>query len=331
MTVPTNTTQTYTQTDIFEDLEDLIYNVDPYKTPIFNTAKKREATQTYHEWDIDALAAQNVNNAAVQGDNPTNIALTPTARVGNYTQIPTKTIQMSGTLQAVRAAGNTNTMGYQLAKKSKEIKRDIEGIITNNVARNSGTSTTASITAGLPAWIATNDFYLTSSSGAQPTGFSTIGTENFYNGTTPRTYNGTQSAITEANFKTVLELIYKNSGDSPEYCFLSPLNKQNVSAFTGPSGGTRFTEVEDATLKQKIDVYQSDFGDVKMVPDIFLANPNDVYFINPEYLGVAYLRPFQVIPLAKTGDSDQKEMLAEFALEVMNEHAHGAYYDTVGS
>jgi hypothetical protein len=126
----------------------------------------------------------------------------------------------------------------------------------------------------------------------------------------------------------VLQNIYKNSGDSPEYALVSPANKQNVSAFAGP--GTRFIEVEDAVLKTKVDVYESDFGEVKLIPDIFLANSKDVYFINPNYVRVAYLRPFQTIPLAKTGDSDQKMLLCEWTLEMGNEHAHGAIYDTTG-
>jgi hypothetical protein len=328
MTVPTNTLQVYTQTNIREDLIDAIYNVDPFKTPLFNMAKKAEARQTYHEWDIDALAAQNLSNAAVEGDNPTNIALTATARVGNYCQISNKTIQISGTSQSVVAAGGTNKMGYQLLKKSKELKRDIEGIITQNQARAAGSSSTARNLAGLPCWIATNDVFQNSSSGAQPSGFSTIGSQNFYNGTTTRTYNGTQTAITEAQVKTVTQLVYKNSGESPEYALLSAANKQNVSAFAGP--GTRFIEVEDSTLLTKVDVYETDFGEVKMIPDIFLANSHDVYFINPNYVRVAYLRPFQTIPLAKTGDSDQKMLLVEYTLELGNEHAHGAIYDTTG-
>ena len=328
MTVPTNTLQVYTQTNIREDLIDAIYNVDPFKTPLFNMAKKAEARQTLHQWDIDALAAQNTANAAVEGDNPTNIALTPTAKVGNYTQISTKTIQISGTSQSVIAAGGSNKMGYQLLKKSKELKRDMEGVLTLNQAGVVGTSSTARQLAGLPAWVATNDVFQSSSSGAQPAGYSTIGSENFYNGTTARTYNGTQTAVTEAQMKTVLQLVYTNSGESPEYCLLSPTNKQNVSAFTGP--GTRFIEVEDATLMTKVDVYESDFGEVKMVPDIFLAHSHDMFFINPNYLRVAYLRPFQTIPLAKTGDSDQKMLLVEYTLEMGNEHAHGAIYDTTG-
>ncbi len=328
MAVPTNTMQTFSRTDIREDLSDIVYNVEPFKTPFLNMAKKTEAKQTFHEWDVDILAAQNTSNAAVQGDNPTNIALTATGRLGNYTQISTKTIQISGTAQAVVAAGGTNKMSYQLAKKSKELKRDMEGILTANVARASGSSSVAGKSAGLPAWIYLN---ANSMSGAgtnlSGTALTTVGTESFGNGTGTRTYSGS-TAVTETEVKLVLQQIYSNSGDSPEYALVSPKNKQNVSAFAGP--GTRFIQVEDAVLKTKVDEYQSDFGEVKMIPDIFLATSGDMYFINPEYVAVAYLRPYQVIPLAKTGDSDQKEMLAEYTLECRNEHALGAIYDTSG-
>jgi hypothetical protein len=126
----------------------------------------------------------------------------------------------------------------------------------------------------------------------------------------------------------MLQLVYSNSGDSPGYLLVSPKNKQNVSAFTGQ--GTRFTHVDDNTLMTAFDIYQSDFGDVKVVPDIFLARSKDIFAINPDYIGVAYLRPFQTLDLARTGDSLQKELVVEYTLQVSNEKAHGAVYDTLG-
>jgi hypothetical protein len=109
---------------------------------------------------------------------------------------------------------------------------------------------------------------------------------------------------------------------------MSSVNKQNFSAFSG--NGTRFNEVQDKTLRTVVDVYESDFGDVKLVPDIFLAHSGDIFFINQNFVRVAYLRPFQTIPLAKTGDSTKKELLVEYTLQMGNEHAHGAIYDTDG-
>src|SRR6185437_6468826 len=323
-----NTYDTYPQTNIREDLENFIANVDPFKTPFFNTAKKTTAKQTYHEWDVDGLAAQNTSNAAVEGDNPTNIALTPTGRMGNRTQISVKTIQLSGTSQAVIAAGNSNSMGYQLAKKAKELKRDIEGSLTANNASVTGSTTVARVSAGLPAFLATNFVSVATTPGTATTGVVSAAGENFGNGTAAYTAGTGTNAVTESAVKSLLLDIYTKSGESPEYMLCSPKNKQIISTFTGP--GTRFIEVEDATLMTKVDVYESDFGEVKVIPDIFLATSVNIFGINPNYARVAYLRPFQTIPLAKTGDSDQKELLCEWTLECGNEHAHGMIEGTTG-
>jgi len=326
MSVPANTFQVYTQKNIREDLINAIYNVDPFKTPFLNMAKKDQAKQTNHEWDTDSLAAQNLNNAAVEGDDPTAQTLTPTARMGNYTQISTKTVQISGTSQAVVAAGGSNKMGYQLLKKSKELKRDMEGILTYNNAKNAGSSTTARTMAGLPCWLQQNVVFQTggSPSGANPS----LAANGWTDGSQTRTYNSVTVAVTEAMVKSALQKAFNSSGDCPEYALVSSVNKQNISAFSGP--GTRFIEIEDKTLRTVVDVYESDFGDVKIVPDIFLAHSGDIFFINPNYVRVAYLRPFQTIPLAKTGDSDKKELLVEYTLQLGNEHAHAAIYDTNG-
>lgn len=321
MTVPTGTFQVYTQVNIREDLINAIYNVDPFKTPFLNMAKRASAKQTLHQWDTDALDAQNTGNAAVEGDDPANIVVTPAVKLGNYTQISEKTIQISGTSQVVDAAGGSNKMGYQLLKKSKELKRDMEGILTYNQAKSAGSSSTARLSAGLPSWLKTNTQFQTGGtpSGANPT---------TADGAATRTYNSAQAAITETQVKAVLQSIYTNSGDSPTYCLVSPTNKQNISGFTGV--GTRFTKVEDKMLSSVVDIYESDFGDVKIIPDIFLANSHDVFLINPDYVRVAYLRPFQTIPLAKTGDSDKKQLLVEYTLEMGNEKAHGGIFDTTG-
>lgn len=321
MTVPTGTLQVFTQANIREDLINAIYNVDPFKTPFLNMAKKTKAEQTNHEWNTDALDAQNLNNAAVEGDNPTNTVITPSVRLGNQCQISTKTIQISGTSQAVTAAGGTNKLGYQLLKKSKELKRDMEGVLTNNIAKVAGSAAVARKLAGLPSWLKTNTVFQT---GGAPSGANPATAD----GAAVRTDNSVLAAVTEANAKLVLQKIYSASGDSPEYALVSAVNKQLISAFAGP--GTRFIEVEDAVMKTKVDVYQSDFGEVKMIPDIFLARSKDTFWLTPQYVRVAYLRPFQTIPLAKTGDSDQKMLLVEYTLEMGNEKAHGGIFDTTG-
>lgn len=326
MAAPSNTFQTYSQNNIREDLINAIYNVDPFKTPFLSMAKKAKATQTNHEWNVDSLHAQNLANAQVEGDDPSALVLDASVRHGNYVQTSNKVVQISGRSQAVIAAGGSNKMGYQLMKKSKELKIDMEGILTYNRAKSAGTSSTAPLMAGLPCWLGSNTVFLTTgtTSGADP---ATL------DGASTRTYNanGTvavTSAVDESMVKSMLQKVFSSSGDSPEYMLVSPVNKQLISAFTGP--GTRFTEVQDKTLNTAVDIYQSDFGNVKIIPDIFLAQSGDIFGINPNYVRVAYLRPFQTVPLAKTGDSDKKMLLVDYTLELGNEKAHGAIYDTTG-
>lgn len=319
MAVPSNTLQVYPQPNVREDLSNAIYNVAPYKTPLVNMAKKGKASSVYHEWDTDTLAAQDNTNAAVEGDDPSALSLSAPTRLGNYCQISRKTIQISGTSQAVVAAGGSNKMGYQLLKKSKELKRDMEAILTANIAKVSGSSSTARKSAGLPAWLGTNVIFQSSAAGANPTAL---------DGTVARTYNGTQTPITEQNIKDMAQKVYNSTAESPEYGLVSAKNKQLISGFSGP--GTRFTQVEDKTLQTAIDIYQSDFGDIKIMADIFLNNSHDTFWLQPAYLRLAYLRSFMTVPLAKTGDSDKKMLLVEYSLEMCNEAAHGAIFDTSG-
>jgi hypothetical protein len=88
-----------------EDLSDVIYNISPTDTPIMSSIGKTKATAVYHEWQTDSLAAATTTNALVEGATASEATLSPTSRLGNYTQIVGKTIMISGTLEAVDKAG----------------------------------------------------------------------------------------------------------------------------------------------------------------------------------------------------------------------------------
>jgi hypothetical protein len=57
------------------------------------------------------------------------------------------------------------------------------------------------------------------------------------------------------------------------------------------------------------------------------SNGKECFLIQSDMLGAAYLRDFQVNDLAKTGDSEKKQLLVEWTLEVRNEAAHGIILD----
>src|SRR4029077_14578209 len=105
MTQPAATFATNDMVGIREDLVDVIYDVSPIETPFLSMASKVTATNTNHEWQVDALVAASAANAVVEGDDATTAAGTATTRRGNYTQISDNVARVPGTARAVKTAG----------------------------------------------------------------------------------------------------------------------------------------------------------------------------------------------------------------------------------
>lgn len=287
-----------------EDLTDTIYRISPTQTPTLNMASKAKATNTLHEWQTQELAAA-ADNAQAEGDNATGKTVTPTVRLNNRTQISTKTVVVSGTQQAMNPAGRKDELAYQLALASAEIKRDMElGLTQNDVL-----ATSPRKSRGLRGWVVDN---------VNRNG----GTLASYTANTGYAA-GTQRAFTEAQVKDVLQQCY-TAGGEPDMLMLSPAAKQTFSTFTG--NATRFDKSEDAKLYASVDYYVSDFGTLQAIPNRFMAT-RDVFLLQSDKLAIAYLRPFQTVELAKTGDAEQREIIVEYALECRAPKAHGAVYD----
>ena len=313
MAIVANTFQTYTAIGNREDLSDIIYNISPTDTPFMSSIGKEKAAGTLHEWQTDALAAA-AANAQVEGDEITFNAVTPTVRINNQTQISRKSVIVSGTQDTVNSAGRNNELAYQISKSSKELKRDMEVVLTANQSRAAGGAAAARTTAGLPSWIQANTSVGTNGANGAVGGVDTPGTL--------RT-DGTQRAFTEAQLKDVVKQCWDSGGD-PSMIMLGSFNKQKLSGFTG--GSTKMTQADDKKLVAAIDIYESDFGSMTVVPNRFSRN-RDVFVIQPDMWAIAFLRDFQLMDLAKTGDAQKKAMLAEYTLVSKNETASGAVFD----
>ena len=310
------TYQTYTSIGNREDLSDVIYSISPTDTPIMSSIGKSKATAVYHEWQTDSLAANTTANALVEGATASDITVSPTTRLGNYTQIVGKTVMVSGTLEAVDRAGRKSEKAYQLAKVSSEIKRDMETIITANQGQSAGNASTARTLGSLLSYIKSN----TSKNGTATTGVDPVTV-----GVSTRT-DGTTRTFTEAMLKTVIASVFSNGG-TPSTLFVSPTQKQVVSGFTGLAAQRyQVPTTGQATILAGADLYQSDFGVLSIVPDRFMRT-RDALILDPEYAALAYLRPFQTNELARVGDAEKTQILAEFTLEVRNEAAHGGVFD----
>jgi len=296
-----------------EDLIDVIYDISPTETPIMSTLARTKATAVFHEWQTDSLASATSANAAVEGADGVSATISPTTRLGNYTQIVQKVVQTSGTLEAVNKAGRRSERAYQLARASSELKRDMETIITANQGRDAGSSSSARKLGAILSWLKTNTSKGTS--GTDPT---TIGVSTRSDGAT-RTF-------TEQLLKDEIAAVF-DSGGNPTMLVVGSGLKQKVSSFAGIAA-QRYMAPGDqpTTIIGAADVYMSDFGTLSVVPDRFMRT-RDALLIDPEYMALSYLRPFQTNDLAKTGDSEKTQLLCEFTLEMRNEAASAIVAD----
>jgi hypothetical protein len=307
---PTDTFSTYDAVGNREDLSDVIYDISPTQTPFMSSIAKVSADATYHEWQTDSLAAASSTNAVIEGNDAVTDASTATTRLGNYTQISDKVARVTGTQRKVDSAGRGDELDYQVMKRAKELKRDMESALLASNARVAGNDTTARELAGVPAWIATNDNF--GANGASPAG----------TGADTRT-DGTQRAFAESDLKSVLAAVWDQGGE-PGMIMVGSFNKQAMSSFTG--NATRTVDASDKRLNTAIDVYVSDFGELSVIPNRFMRS-RDALVLDMDYWAMATLRDFEQTELAKTGDSDRVQILSEYTLVSRNEAASGGVFD----
>ena len=317
MAIVTNTFTSFDAKGIREELSDVINLISPEDVPLQSNVGSKNVNNTYFEWQHDSLAAVDTT-ARIDGDDVSAFDSTSaTTRVGNYTQILRRSVIVADNLGSQDLAGRNDEMAMQIAKRGRELKRDLESVLTANNAAVSGNSSTARETAGLGAWIATND--VLAGDGASPTG----------DGSDART-DGTQAAFTETMLKSAMQAAY-TAGGQPSILMVGPFNKTQVSGFAGIAA-QRYQAPSDAptTIIGAADVYLSDFGTLNVVPNRF-QRERDAWLLDPEYASVCYLRPIQKVDLAKTGDASKAMLLVEAGLEVGAEDAHAGVFDLTTS
>jgi hypothetical protein len=295
--------KTYDATAIREDLSDVIYDISPTDTPFMSSiAGKGSVSNTLFEWQTEALASAVINNYHVEGADAGTAATTVTARVTNQTQISKKVVEVSGSHEAVNNAGKKSELAHQLAKASKELKRDMEGSLLANNAAAAGNATTARETRGAAHFITTN--------------------------VTDAGTSGTHAAMVEADVLAAAEAVWTAGGEASTI-LLGATNKKLITAMSGRADAIRSVSDNNTTIQNAVDVYVSDFGTYNIVMDRF-CDQDVVYFLDHDMWSVDYLRDFQTVDIARAGDGEKKMLLVEYGLRCGNEAANAKIRYTTG-
>ena len=314
MAQATGTTDTYDLVGLAEDVEDIIFNIAPTETPFLTMAKRKKVSAINHQWQTDDLAAAAANRA-IEGDDSTYATATPTTMLSNYTQIAKKTVMVSGTADAVRKYGRKEEFAYQIAKKGKELKRDIEFALIQNQVSSAGGSGTARSSAGIEVMIVNRVLGTNNTTGTTP---------GYAAGVWGAVTDGTAATMVETDLVSALDLAWQDGGD-PSVVMVNSTLKRRIASFAGAStyAGVSVNQgrTSQGVVVGGVDLYISDFGEHKIKLNRY-QRTGTVLCLDPEYVSVGFLRPIKFEERAKTGDSTRGEILTEFTLIADNPNAH---------
>ena len=321
MAIEANTHQTYATKGIREDLKDIITRITPTEFPFMSMIGSESVSNSLVEWQTQALRAPAVN-AQVEGDVFTPSARTATAKLSNYTQTLTAAISVSGTNEAVKAAGRASEIGYQVSLAALELKGDMEAALCSSANGVAGAASNATVSAthaggagaarflrGMEGWLADNvDLGATGVAPVYTTGAWTAPVD------------GTPRALTEAMFLNVSQKSY-DAGGNPDTAILSSKQRLALNAFNG--GATKFLSMSDNELHNTFDVYVSPFGKYKLVTSRIVRN-SVIPIIDRSKWKMGVLRPYQAIDLPKSHDATRKALLTEVTLFCLAPNSSGA-------
>lgn len=288
---------TYNNPSLRESLLDFITNLSPTENQLFTGLQKSKATNVTHSWLVDSYSAvtntsadkKNVEGADWGAGDVTN----PT-RKSNYTQIIREDYKVSGTEQATLHAGMPNPKAYHMAKALENWKQKAEWAILHGVAA-AGNASTAREMGGIFDQVTTN-----------------------------KVANATAN-FTETLLNQYLGDVWAQGGD-PDAVYVGRKLKQVISGFT--AGATKQVDVKDKRLISTVDVYESDFGVVKLflhrLIDSVLAaaSTSNVAILTEKTWAIAMLRAPQNFDAPKSGDYEKGGIIGEMTLEGRYEQAN---------
>jgi hypothetical protein len=323
-----NTWETYDAVGNREELSDRIWLITPDKTPFLSLIGRKGVSTTHPEWQTDSLATPSTSNNQPEGNDWTYDAVVATTRIGNYTQISEKSFLISRTQENTDKAGRKSELARETAKKSTELKIDMEVTALANQASSagSGNGATNRTAATMRAWLTTNDdLGAGGSSGSFSAGIQSAAT------------NGTQRALTKALLDSTI-LNVANAGGDPEVIMLSNYNKQVFSRLLDDADVVSLRKEVgkgQATIVAAADTYLSDFGTLTVVPNVQMTRAGatvarNVFVITPNMVSLGIFDDIQVNKPAKTGDAEKRVINVEWTLLMNNEAAHGVVADTFG-
>ncbi len=241
-----------------------------------------------------------LGNAALEGDDAPTARFTNRSRRGNFTQIFTAPVRVSGSDLAVRKLSVSDELDFQKQERLRELLRDLEATVINGTSPSAtpeGSSTVRRTMKGIVSHLSTNVF--------------SPNVDGFPN----------DADLTEAQLNLALRLIWENASSRIDTIVVNGYQKRRINGFI--TSGRTYGPT-DSGYRDLVSVYESDFGVCRVI--LSRSVPADsILLLDSSRLDVLPLagRSFHYKPLASTGDYEAGELIGEYTLELRNEAAHG--------
>ncbi len=324
-----------------EDLSNLIANVDAKSTVFTSMAKKgKKPGNVLMSWQMDAYespsAAGTVDGTDVDMTSAGSFTNPAKNRVlaQNYAQIFRRVFRVSSLANEIQVvAGVKSELANGIAKKLVEIKRDMELTFLNDADAQIDNGTNAYLTKSMGSFL--------HASGTGGGGSDLVVNTNFRNNA--KTVNKADE-VAEEDVQNMLKQLFENTGTIRDYDLLcGTALKRTFTSFTQSATGsddrlaikTFNTESSAKAFINVIDVFEGDFGRLRLHPSTFIAEGGTAvnfkgYVIPFDQVEVRYGKLPQIKELQDNGGGPARLIEAVAALVVYNPRAFG-YYDCVSA
>jgi hypothetical protein len=311
-----------------EDVSDIITNISPTEYPIqANIGSISVDNPEFFEWQLDTLNAAR-DNGEIDGfafsalDN----VLTTRTRLKAVCQIQARGFSVSDRQEEVSKYGLDSEISYQATLRGEELRRDCEKVITRPATPVDSADSTVPITAGIPSWLRTN----TSRDGGGSDPGLTNGEPSSAD---PGDIDGTDRALSEADFLTVVGEIY-DEGGNPDMVNVGRAVKQKWSQYMLSGNARSATQYQDQGRSPNsgiqvvgaVDYYVSDFGVLAIVPNRF-SREDDVLILDTSLWELGTFRGYQLKENGRDGDKLDFFVVHDFCLISRNEAGSGVVAD----
>ena len=219
----------------------------------------------------------------------------------NFTQIFSKGVKITGTAQAIDHAGVNSEDAYQIDLRLRELKRELDRTcIMGALAPNDVAASTYGTMGGvidMIGWI---------------TGGNT---------------SNTAETLTPSVVNTMAKQIFDDGG-TPDILLVGGVQKQKISTFDQEF---RRSTLDSRRSGYTVEEFVSDLGmNLRVVVDRWV--PNDVAMVlDSSKIKIMPLktRAFALEKLAKTGDSNDWQIVGEYTMEVRNAKEAHAYHNNL--